>query len=95
MGFGIPYVAGDYAGSYPPTFIVKVRGKSGNEVNVIVEMQQWDGDKKGNAEAKRTTAYNQWIPAANNLQRYGVWDIIEVNDISEFEGVLNDKISQL
>ena len=95
MGFGIPYVAGDYAGSYPPTFILKVCGKSGNEVNLIVEMQHWDGDKKGNAEAKRTIAYNQWIPAANNLQRYGVWDIVEVNDISEFEGVLNDKISQL
>lgn len=95
MGFGIPYVAGDFAGTYSPTFIAKVKGKSGKEVNLLIEMQQWDGDKKGNAESKRHHALEYWIPAANNLERFGLWDIIEINDISEFSVVLNDKISQL
>ena len=95
MGFGIPYVAGEYAGSYQPTFIAKVRGRSENEVFLIIELLKWDGDKKGNPEAKSFTAYNQWIPAANNLNRFGVWDIVEVSDISDFATVLKDKISQL
>ena len=95
LGFGIPYVSGDNAGTYPPTFVAKIRGKSGNEINLIIELQQWDGDKKGMTEAKRHAAYDLWIPAANNLERFGVWDVMEANDISEFETVLNDKINEL
>ena len=95
LGFGIPYAAGEAVGSYPPTFVLTVCGKSGGVVNLIVELQQWDGDKKGNADVKREAAFDFWIPAANNLGKYGKWDLLEVNDISEFETVLNDKISQL
>ena len=95
LGFGIPYAAGEAVGSYPPTFVLKVCGKSGGVVNLIVELQQWDGDKKGNVLVKREAAFDFWIPAANNLGKFGKWDILEVNDISEFETALNDKICQL
>ena len=90
LGFRIPYTVGDENKEYQPTFIVRVKG-----INLIVECEDFDGDKSGNKEAKRHYLKDYWIPAANNLKSYGTWDLLEVRDIDQLEKLINDKIKQL
>lgn len=90
LGFRIPYTVGDENKEYQPTFIVRVKG-----INLIVECEDFDGDKSGNKEAKRHYLKDYWIPAANNLKTYGTWDLLEVRDIDQLEKLINDKIKQL
>ena len=66
-------------------FIVKVKTNDGNTMNLIVECEDFDSDKSGNKEAKRHYLKDYWIPAANNLQKYGNWDLLEVRDIDQLE----------
>ena len=90
LGFRIPYMVGDENREYQPTFIVKVKG-----INLIVECEDFDGDKTGKKDAKRHYLKDYWIPAANNLQKYGTWDLLEVKDIDQLENLINEKIKQL
>ena len=90
LGFRIPYTVGDENKEYQPTFIVKVKG-----FNLIVECEDFDSDKSGNKEAKRHYLRDYWIPAANNLNTYGIWDLLEVRDIDQLEKLINEKIKQL
>ena len=89
LGFRIPYTVGDENKEYQPTFIVRVKG-----INLIVECEDFDGDKSGNKEAKRHYLKDYWIPAANNLKTYGTWDLLEVRDIDQLEKLINEKIKQ-
>ena len=90
LGFRIPYTVGDETKEYQPTFIVKIKG-----INLIVECEDFDSDKSGNKDAKRHYLKDYWIPAANNLKTYGVWDLLEVRDIDHLEELINEKIKQL
>ena len=90
LGFRIPYTVGDENKEYQPTFIVKIKG-----INLIVECEDFDSDKSGNKEAKRHYLKDYWIPAANNLKTYGIWDLLEVRDIDQLEKLINEKIKQL
>ena len=90
LGFRIPYTVGDETKEYQPSFIVKVQG-----INLIVECEDFDGDKSGNKDAKRHYLKDYWIPAANNLKTYGEWDLLEVRDIDHLEELINEKIKQL
>ena len=90
LGFRIPYTVGDETKEYQPSFIVKVQG-----INLIIECEDFDGDKSGNKDAKRHYLKDYWIPAANNLKSYGEWDLLEVRDIDHLEELINEKIKQL
>ena len=85
----------DESKEYQPTFIVKVKTKDGNTVNLIVECEDFDSDKSGNKEAKRHYLKDYWVPATNNLKTYGTWDLLEVRDIDQLEKLINEKIKQL
>ena len=64
-------------------------------MNLIVECEDFDGDKSGNKEAKRHYLKDYWLPAANNLKSYGRWDLLEVRDIDQLENLINEKNNQL
>ena len=95
LGFKIPYIVSDESKEFLPTFIVRVKTPNDKEVNLIVECQDYDGDKTGNKDAKRHYLRDYWIPAANNLKTYGRWDLLEVNDIDQIDKLINGKIKQL
>ena len=95
LGFRIPYTVGDENKEYQPTFIVKVKLEDECIVNLIVECEDFESDKSGNKDAKRHYLKDYWIPAANNLQKYGQWDLLEVRDIDQLENLINEKIKQL
>ncbi|MBR6031028.1 MAG: DEAD/DEAH box helicase family protein [Bacteroidaceae bacterium] len=90
LGLRIPYTVGDENKEYQPTFIVRTK-----DVNLIVECEDFDGDKSGNKEAKRHYLKDYWLPAANNLKSYGRWDLLEVRDIDQLGNLINEKIKQL
>lgn len=85
LGFRIPYTVGDENKEYQPTFIVKVRQADESIINLIVECEDFDGDKSGNKETKRHYLKDYWIPAANNLKTYGRWEFLEVKDIDRLK----------
>lgn len=95
LGFKIPYIVSDESKEFLPTFIVRVKTSNEKVVNLIVECQDFDGDKTGNKDAKRHYLRDYWIPAANNLKTYGRWDLLEVNDIDQIDKLINGKIKQL
>lgn len=95
LGFKIPYIVSDESKEFLPTFIVRVKTPNDKNVNLIVECQDYDGDKTGNRDAKRNYLKDYWIPAANNLKTYGCWDLLEVNDIDQIDKLINEKIKQL
>ena len=80
LGLRIPYTVGDENKEYQPTFIVRTNG-----INLIVECEDFDGDKSGNKEAKRHYLKDYWIPAANNLKTFGHWQLLEVIDVDRME----------
>ena len=95
LGFKIPYNVSDESKEFLPTFIVRVKTPNDKEVNLVVECQDYNGDKTGNKEAKRHYLKDYWIPAANNLKTYGLWDLLEVNDIDQLDKLINEKIKKL
>lgn len=95
LGFCIPYTLGGQSYEYEPTFIVRVKTADNRKVNIVVECQDFNGDGKGNKEIKRQTLKDYWIPAANNLQTYGQWDMLVVNDIEQLDRMINEKTEEL
>ncbi len=96
LGFNIPYIDGTQEHNYQPDFIARVRGgKSGETVSLIIEISGFSNDRTSHKDLKRYYTTQYWLPAANNLQTYGRWDFIEVNDIDNIRALLTEKIKQL
>ncbi len=96
LGFSIPYIDGTQEHQYVPDFIARVRGgKSGEEVNLIIEISGFSDDRTAHKDLKRYYATQYWLPAANNLGIYGRWDFIEISDIDNVRALLTEKIKQL
>ena len=94
LGFRIPYTISDETKEFLPSLIVRVKTPKGKEINLIVECQKFDSDKTGNADRKRQTLLNYWIPAANNLKTYGEWQLVEVENTDEIENIIYEKIKE-
>ena len=95
LGFKIPYLDGCTEHDYAPDFIAKVVTESGKEVNLILEVSGFSNDRYGHKDIKRKYAKDFWLPAANNLEKYGAWEYIEVTDIDNIKAILINKISSL
>ena len=52
-------------------------------------------DLTGSKDIKRHYTLDYWIPAANNLGKYGRWSFIEITDINTIKADLIDKINAL
>ena len=70
----------------------EVKKLDGEVLHLILECQDFDGDKSGNKEVKRHYLKDYWIPAANNLKTYGTWDLLEVRDIDRLEEKILEKV---
>jgi type III restriction enzyme len=96
LGFFIPYIDGTQEHRYVPDFIARVHGgKSGETVNLIIEISGFANDRTAHKDLKRYYTTQYWLPAANNLQTYGRWDFIEISDIDNIRALLTEKIKQL
>lgn len=77
LGFTIPYTFEGQERSYIPDFIVRVRDRSQNILNLILEVS---GERREDKKIKVDTARNQWVPAVNNHGGFGRWAFIEITD---------------
>ena len=95
LDFKIPYLVGGVEHLYVPDFIAVVKTTSGQEVNLIIEISGMSNDRLGHKDFKRKYVKDYWLPAANNLETYGVWDFVEVSDIDNIKSILTHKINSL
>lgn len=95
LGFEIPYMLGVEEKIYKPDFIAKVQTADGREVNLIIEISGMSNDAIGYKDAKRLYTNNYWLPAANNIKKYGEWHYIEISDIDNIHQILTEKINSL
>ena len=93
LGFRIPYSVGNEQKEYAPDLIVRVRISEERTANIIVECHDFDNDNSGNKETKRHFLTNYWLPAANGLNTYGEWHLLEVRDIEQLEVAIKEKYS--
>ena len=95
LDFKIPYSDGALEHDYVPDFIAACETKDGGTVNLIIEISGFSNDITGNKDIKRHYTLDYWIPAANNLEKYGKWDFIEIEDIDTIKATLISKINEL
>lgn len=77
LGFTIPYTLNGEERNYIPDFLVRIRDKASEPLNLIVEVT---GEKRKDKAAKVSTARNLWIPAVNNHGGFGRWAFLEISD---------------
>ncbi|MEY4731129.1 MAG: hypothetical protein RL681_75 [Candidatus Parcubacteria bacterium] len=85
LGFAVPYEHQGVAHYYVPDFIVKVELPDKSTINLLIEVTGKKDDKK---VAKVKTARDFWVPAVNNTGKFGVWAIIEIQDIHETQQLI-------
>ena len=95
LDFKIPYLVGGVELLYVPDFIAVVKTTRGQEGNLIIEISGMSNDRLGHKDFKRKYVKDYWLPAANNLETYGVWDFVEVSDIDNIKSILTHKINSL
>lgn len=89
LHFEIPYWWDNQERHYRPDYILKIDDGRGADdpLHLIVEVK---GLKDNQDTAKADTATAMWLPAVNNLGRFGRWDFVEINsnNIYEAEAVI-------
>jgi type III restriction enzyme len=91
LGFTIPYEHLGVAHHYIPDFIVKLELPKKQALNLLIEVTGKKDDKKA---TKVKTAREMWVPAVNNNGRFGVWAVLEVQDIHETQNLIRAGIAK-
>lgn len=85
LGFTIPYEHQGVAHHYTPDFIVVLGMSDKSKLNLLIEVTGKKDDKKA---MKVKTARDLWVPAINNIDKYGKWAMLEVQDIHETHNLI-------
>ncbi len=91
VGFRIPYSDGGMPHDYIPDFLIRRRTADGSELMVIAEVT---GERRKAKAAKIETAEQFWVPAINNLGRFGRWQFLEVTDPNDVKRLLRTKLPE-
>ena len=92
LGFEIPYRYGSETRRYVPDFIVLVETlRKEAPVYLIVEVK---GYRRENAEDKKNTVEQYWVPSINRLIKYGRWDFVELGNIDTMENDYKSKVRE-
>lgn len=85
LGFTIPYEHHGTTHHYVPDFIVKLEQSDKSTLNLLIEVTGKKDDKKA---MKVKTARELWVPAVNNIEKFGKWDVLEIQDIHETQNLI-------
>jgi type III restriction enzyme len=77
LNFTIPYALEGEERNYMPDFIVRIRTKDNDILNLILETS---GEPRKDKAAKVAAARNLWVPAINNHGGFGKWAFLEITD---------------
>ena len=90
LGLTIPYEYQGVARQYVPDFIAVLDMPDKSKLNLLIEVTGKKDDKK---KIKVKTAHDLWIPAINNMEKYGKWSMLEVQDIHETQNLIRAGIA--
>jgi len=78
LGFQVPYVMSGERRSYEPDFIVLVDDGRGRDdpLHLVIEVK---GYRYLDADVKKATMLDRWIPGVNKLESYGRWAFVELD----------------
>lgn len=85
LGFSIPYEHQGTTHQYLPDFIVKIELPDKQILNLLIEVTGKKDDKK---MLKVKTTRDLWVPAINNAEKFGRWEVLEVQDIHETQNLI-------
>ena len=91
LGFSIPYEHQGVGHHYLTDFIAVLEMPNKSKLNLLIEVTGKKDDKK---KMKVKTAHDLWVPAVNNLGKYGKWAILEVQDIHETQNLIRAGIER-
>ncbi|MDO8126257.1 MAG: DEAD/DEAH box helicase family protein [Candidatus Brocadiales bacterium] len=91
LGLSIPYEHQGAAHHYLPDFLAKIELPDKAVLNLLIEVTGRKDDKKA---MKVKTAREFWVPAVNNIGKYGIWAILEVQDIHETQNLIRAGITR-
>ncbi|MBP5543647.1 MAG: DEAD/DEAH box helicase family protein [Kiritimatiellae bacterium] len=79
LGFEVPYVLGTESKMYLPDFIVLVDDGKGKDdpLHLVVEVK---GYRYLDADIKKQTMQDMWIPGVNAEKSFGRWAFVELNE---------------
>ena len=77
LNFNIPYTLNGEEKQYIPDFVVRIRNRGKDPLNLILEVT---GEGKKEKAAKAATARTLWVPAINNHAAFGHWAYLEITD---------------
>ena len=86
LGFYIPYEYQGISHQYLPDFITRIEMPDKSILNLLIEVTGKRDDKKA---IKVNTAKEMWVPAINNISRFGKWAFIEVADIYDTQNLIH------
>lgn len=70
---------------YIPDFIVKIEMPDKSILNLVLEVTGKKDDKK---TMKVKTARKFWVPSVNNMERFGKWAFLEIQDVHETQNLI-------
>jgi type III restriction enzyme len=91
LGFSIPYEYQGVSHQYLPDFIAVLVMPDQSRLNLLIEVTGKKDDKK---KVKVKTARELWVPAINNVGKYGTWSMLEVQDIHETQHLIRAGIAR-
>jgi type III restriction enzyme len=96
LGFSIPYIdSEEKERNYQPDFIVKTKGNSGKEINLIIELTGSNWDEK---DEKAIYLTDYWLKSINqykNLQIKGSWEFLHCTSLDRFTMEFNHKLQKI
>lgn len=91
LGFTIPYEHQGVSHYYVPDFIVVLEMPDKSKLNLLIEVTGKKDDKK---TMKVKTAQDLWVPAINNIGKFGKWAMLEVPDIHETQNLIRAGVAR-
>src|SRR3989344_532664 len=89
LGFSIPYEHQGVTHQYVPDFIARIEAPDKQIINLLIEVTGKKDDKKA---LKVKTTRELWVPSVNNMEKFGHWAIIEIQDIHETQNLIRATI---
>jgi len=93
LGLEVSYRYGSETRTYIPDFIVQIDDGHGKDdpLNLIVEIK---GYRREDAQEKKSTMENYWVPGVNNHGSCGRWAFAEFSDVYEMQEDFEKEVKQ-
>ena len=86
LDFTIPYEWQGAKHEYRPDYLVRLKGKDGGEIKVILEVKGFETEQ----DRQKEVAAKRWVKAVNHHGEFGRWAFVLCKDPRELKKVLGE-----